>query len=221
MFYWVSVVAITMSAIGQILISPAESKRFGINHHFKSFSADGDIVDARSQLSDLTQLPLFLPPTLGRQVASSERLSSAQVSEPSLSWIREQLGKRYGSDRLVVQWQAYQAFSDLQPLSYVDVVVDEQIWSLLSYFERYAFIAQFGTVAKQYGYHLRVFHSGDLLNYDAAQTIDDNPLITLRGAYICQFPSIFGVEPVATSPDVAAAIPCDILLDEASRREIR
>ncbi|MEM6453097.1 MAG: hypothetical protein AAF703_22605, partial [Cyanobacteria bacterium P01_D01_bin.105] len=195
--------------------------------------ANAALSDTRSQLE---QLPLFLSPPLGRQVASSEQLSPTHVSEPSLSWIREQLGKRYGSDRLVVQWHAYQASTATRILSYVDVIVDEQIWSLLSYFERYAFIAQFGTAAKQYGYHLRVFHSGDLLNYDEAQTIDENPRLALRGAYICNFltpdhtfpdytssdhTSPDRTAPSPISPDRISEIPCDILLNEVSRREIR
>ena len=178
----------------------------------------------RSQLSNLDELPLFLPPTVGTRVAASNQLSPTGISQPSLSWIRDQLGKRYGSDRLVTQWYAYQtnaAFGDSieGSIAYVDVIVDEQIWSLLSYFERYAFIAQFGSVAKQYGHHLRVFHTGDVFNYNDEQSSGSRRLVSLRGAYVCSFqqPALTDLPPI--DPAAAADIPCEIIFNDASRRE--
>ena len=191
-----------------------------------SLSSRLSMEEARSQLLDLTRFPLSLPPASGTLSASSDRLSPTEISKPSLTWIQEQVGERYGSDRLVAQWQAYQGNSS-DALSYVDVIVDEQIWDLLSYFERYAFIAQFGVAAKQYGYHLRVFHSGDVLNYRDAQNAGSSRPILLRGAHVCGFANV----PVSTSvpvdwpidwpidPGAASDIPCEIVLNEASRRD--
>jgi len=189
---------------------------------------------ARSQLTNLDALPLFLPPSVGQLVAASDQLSSTDISKPSLSWIRDQVGKRYGSDRLVTQWHAYRvsfllAPSVAGPLDYVDVIVDEQIWGLLSYFERYAFIAQFGTVAKEYGYHLRVFHTGDVFNYSDQQSSDSDRLVILRGAHVCSFqPASFSATtpvesdveaPTTENLDSAAELPCEIVFSGASRHE--
>ena len=177
------------------------------------------VEEARSQLTNIDRLPLSIPPETGRLVTSSEQLSPTQMSQPSLTWIREQVGERYGSDRLVVQWRAYQVIAP-NTFAYVDVIVDEQIWELLSYFERYAFIAQFGAAAKQYGYHLRVFHTGDVFNNRDAQNTGSSRLVALRGAHICGFEAAPISAPVPIDPGAASDIPCDIVLNEASRRNI-
>ncbi|MGB7250486.1 MAG: hypothetical protein WBC73_16230 [Phormidesmis sp.] len=167
---------------------------------------------AQSRLLNIEQVPLFLPADKGKLVAASNRLSPTQISQPSLSWIRDQEGNRYGSDRLISQWQAYQLDDGSR---YVDVVVNEQIWSLLNYFERYAFILHFGTAAKRDRYQLRVFHSGDAANQ--SETGDTRrasaSLVRIRGAYFCNFEAI----PTAAS---VAELPCTIVLDESSRREV-
>lgn len=173
----------------------------------------------RSQLSNLDRFPLFLPASRGTLVAASSQLSPVQISQPSLVWIQDQLGDRYGSDRLVGQWQAYQIPNGP---NYVDVIVNEPIWNLLNYFERYAFILKFGTAAKDYGYHLRVFHSGDALNsreITASSTAagrsarrNSAGFIVLRGAYFCSFGT-----PLPQA-DGMTATPCSVALDESSRR---
>lgn len=175
--------------------------------------------EARSKLSNLDELPLFLPSSIGDLVASSEGLSPTDISKPSLSWIRDQVGKRYGSDRLVTQWQAYEVDANARnALFYVDVVVDEQIWSLLSYFERYAFISQFGTVAQQYGYHLRVFHSGDVVNHNDAQSSGSNRLVGMRGAHVCNFQQVPDSATTPLDPALASEIYCEVVFDDVSHR---
>lgn len=178
-----------------------------------------DLGAVRSQLSDLDRFPLFLPASRGTLVAASSQLSPLQISQPSLVWIQDQLSDRYGSDRLIAQWQAYQIPNGP---NYVDVIVNEPIWNLLNYFERYAFILKFGTAAKDYGYHLRVFHSGDALNSievipSSATTtrsarINQSGFVVLRGAYFCRFGS-----PLPQA-DAVAPTPCTVVLDESSRR---
>jgi hypothetical protein len=146
------------------------------------------LVETRAQLSDLERFPLFLPESQGTLMSASDRLSPVQISQPSLAWIQDQLGDRYGSDRLIEQWQAYRVSGpNGESLRYVDAIVNERIWSLLSDFERYGVILQFGTETKGYGYHLRVFHSGDAANVSDAMIAGNDGLIVLRGAYLCDF----------------------------------
>lgn len=179
----------------------------------------GSVETVRSQLSDLDRFPLYLPASQGTLVAASSQLSPLQISQPSLFWIQDQLSDRYGSDRLVGQWQAYQIPNGP---NYVDVIVNEPIWNLLNYFERYAFILKFGTAAEDYGYQLRVFHSGDALNSreitaSSAATgrsarRNSAGSVVLRGAYFCSF----GTQ--SQQADAMAATPCTVALDESSRR---
>lgn len=174
----------------------------------------------QSPLSDLDQFPLFpalsLSPYKGQIVASDNLLSPLEMEQPSLSWIEDQIGNRYGSDRLVERWRAYRApDSTGQTLNYVDVIVNESIWDLLNYFERYAFISQFGTAAKYQGYNLRVFHTGDeQTSLDAnGSSVNGVRTAVLRGAYFCNF------EQSTLPPNpVQPSIPCNIVLDESSLR---
>ena len=177
------------------------------------------LAAVRSQLSNLNRFPLFLPASQGTLVAASNQLSPLRMSQPSLVWIEDQLSDRYGSDRLIGQWQAYQVPNGP---NYVDVIVNEPIWNLLNYFERYSFILKFGTAAKDYGYHLRVFHSGDALS--SIELMDSSGvasrssrassagLVVLRGAYFCSFSD------QSPPAEVADAVPCVVALDESSRR---
>ena len=177
------------------------------------------VAAVRSQLSDLDRFPLFLPASQGTLVAASNQLSPLRMSQPSLVWIEDQLSDRYGSDRLISQWQAYQIPDGP---NYVDVIVNEPIWNLLNYFERYSFILKFGTAAKDYGYHLRVFHSGDVLSslevMDSRAAIGRSSrassagFVVLRGAYFCSFSD------QSPPAEVADTVPCVVALDESSRR---
>ena len=180
-------------------------------------------IPVQSSLSDLEQFPLLpmLSPTpyAGRLVASDTLLSLAQMEQPSLSWIEDQIGNRYGSDRLIEKWRAFQAPDNTgRTLNYVDVIVNESIWNILNYFERYAFISQFGSAAKYQGYNLRVFHTGDeLASLDAnGSNIIGVRAAVLRGAYFCNFDQVaFPIEPESSF------IPCNIVLDESSIGGVR
>ncbi len=176
------------------------------------------IAAVRTQLSDLERFPMFLPSSRGTVVSASDQLSPRRLSRPSLFWIQDQVGARYGSDRLIERWQAYQVKdADGTSLNYVDAIVNERIWGLLTYFERYALIEQFGTAAQDYGYHLRVFHTGDAANADEARTSRNPDLVTLRGAHVCSF------DQGAPRPNTAAPgmLPCAVVFDSLSRRRQR
>lgn len=171
----------------------------------------------QAQLEDLEQFPLFLPASKGLLVAADNQLSPTQISQPSLAWIRDQIDNRYGSDRLVEQWRAYQVPNGP---NYVDVIVNEQIWSLLNYFERYAFVSQFGTAAKDYRYNLRVFDSGDVVNSRDSITGDQRRssarLVNLRGGYFCSFD-----QAVLLSDSTTPELPCTATLDDSGSRRVR
>lgn len=183
----------------------------------------------QAQLSDLGQFPLLLPAAQGTLVAADDRLSPVRFSQPSLTWMRDQVSARYGSDRLIEHWRAYQV--DNGP-NYVDIIVNEQIWSLLNYFERYAFVSQFGTAAEDYGYSVRVFHTGDVAavndvranrrasegtSRSASRIFSSRAGVVLRGGHFCDFSQAAG----QLSPSVVAKLPCTIVLDDASSSRIR
>ncbi len=170
----------------------------------------------QNQLSNLDQFPLSLSAAQGTIVAADDRLSPVRFSQPSLSWTRDQVGDRYGSDRLVEQWQAYRVEGGP---NYVDVIVNEQIWSLLNYFERYAFVLQFGTAAEDNGYSVRVFHTGDVaaVNDIRASRVRSRAGGVLRGGHFCDFSQV--ALPLSLSAE--AKLPCTIVLDDSSSSRIR
>ena len=75
----------------------------------------------------------------------SPPLSQTEKSVPSL-WLAQ---KQFGG-KLLDRW-----FID-PGNTWVIIIVNRQLWSLLDYMERYQFVNRFGTVASEYGYNLRV-----------------------------------------------------------------
>lgn len=88
---------------------------------------------------------------------------------PSLWWADEQFG-----DKLLENWLAY---PDEQR---VDLVVNRQIWGLMDYYQRYAFVHRMVTVVRENGetgengYNLRVFNRQEPELCLAAYTCDGN-----------------------------------------------
>jgi len=109
-----------------------------------------------------------------RGITTSTTISlTDELTLPSLWWAQRQFG-----GKLLEHWLAYSG-TDGSPRR-VDLVVDRQIWSLYSYLERYAFIHQFGTAAKDFGYSTRIFNDqGDAL---AAYTCTFTEAETTEGA---------------------------------------
>jgi hypothetical protein len=103
--------------------------------------------------------------SLNDGVITADTISQSELTIPSLWWAKEQFG-----GKLLDNWLAYPG--DGTTAARIDLVVNQQIWSLLDYLERYEFINHFGNVARDYGYNLRVFnHKKELL---AAYTCDFN-----------------------------------------------
>lgn len=106
---------------------------------------------------------------------------------PSLWWAKQQYG-----ERILNNWLAYPP-RDRDP-GRVDLVVNEQAWSVLNYLERYQFVNKLGTVIRGYGYNTRIFsRQGDLV-----------------AAYTCAFPG-----------NPSENIPCSIYFDPLGREGLR
>lgn len=125
-------------------------------------------------------------------ISSDSRQASAEtMTLPSLWWNRDSLTPQLGGRRLVMSWISYEISDSGRQV--VDVMINPQIWSVLTFHERFAVLNQFGTSARNFGYDLRFFH-GSVRNQ------------RLAGIYAC--------ESRADSPAAASAP-----LDGASPRQ--
>lgn len=95
------------------------------------------------------QLELLTNPT--GNVITADTIYQKQLTVPSLWWAQEQ-----SENKLLDNWIAYPA-NNVQS-GRVDLIVNEQIWNVLDYLERYNFVNRLGTVARTYGYNIRVFN---------------------------------------------------------------
>ncbi|MBD1937533.1 hypothetical protein H6F73_09355 [Microcoleus sp. FACHB-68] len=82
-------------------------------------------------------------------IITRNTISQQGITNPSLWWAAEQFG-----GKLLDNWLAYPAADGGR----VDLVVNRQFWSLLNYLERYQFLNEFGLVAQDYRYNIRVFN---------------------------------------------------------------
>ena len=117
-------------------------------------------------------------------VITANTICQQGLTIPSLWWANEQFG-----GKVLDNWLAYPA--DGKTTARIDLVVNRQTWSLLDYLERYDFINHFGTVARDYGYNIRVF------NYQKE----------LLATYTCDF---------STTPRL-----CNIQLDATGKSRLR
>ncbi len=84
-------------------------------------------------------------------VITADTIYQQQLTVPSLWWAQEQ-----SENKLLDNWIAYPA-NNAQP-GRVDLIVNEQIWNVLDYLERYNFVNRLGTEARTYGYNVRIFN---------------------------------------------------------------
>jgi len=82
-----------------------------------------------------------------RGVITADTISPNGLTIPSLWWAKEQF-----AGKLLNNWLAYPQERR------VDLVVNRQLWTILDYIDRYSFVNEFGTVARDYGYNVRVFN---------------------------------------------------------------
>lgn len=83
-------------------------------------------------------------------LVTEQTVSSQGLIVPSLWWAKEQFDPFNG--RLIMNWFTY------PQLKQIDLVVNWQLWTILDYLQRYRLINKIGTVAREYGYALRVFN---------------------------------------------------------------
>ncbi|BAU05575.1 hypothetical protein NIES592_16970 [Fischerella major NIES-592] len=102
-------------------------------------------------------------------IITANIIDQGKLSVPSLWWIKE-----ISENKLLDNWIAY-PFTNHQTAR-VDVIVNQQIWSLLDYLERYDFVNNLGDIARSYGYNIRVFNyqKESLASYTC--NFDTNPL---------------------------------------------
>ena len=98
-------------------------------------------------------------------VITANTINPRKLTTPSLWWAKENT-----EDKLLDNWIAHPASA--QESGRVDLIVNQQIWSLLTYLERYSFVNRLGSLARKDGYNIRVFnYQQDLL---ATYTCDFN-----------------------------------------------
>ncbi|PMB40871.1 hypothetical protein CEN47_02995 [Fischerella thermalis CCMEE 5319] len=103
-------------------------------------------------------------------IITANIIDQGKLSVPSLWWIKE-----ISEHKLLDNWIAY-PFTNHQTAR-VDVIVNQQIWSLLDYLERYDFVNNLGDIARNYGYNIRVFNyqKESLASYTC--NFEKNPLL--------------------------------------------
>lgn len=84
-------------------------------------------------------------------VITSNTINPEGLTTPSLWWQKEN-----SENKLLDNWIAYPA-NETEPAR-VDLIVNQQIWSLLDYLERFEFVNRLGNTARKEGYNLRVFN---------------------------------------------------------------
>ena len=84
-------------------------------------------------------------------VITANTIYQDRVAVPSFWWAKENT-----ENKLLDNWIAYP--NSAREPARVDLLVNQQIWSLLDYFERYNFVNQMGSLARSYGYNARVFN---------------------------------------------------------------
>ncbi|NES95758.1 MAG: hypothetical protein F6K32_11095 [Desertifilum sp. SIO1I2] len=106
--------------------------------------------------------------TIPPDVITHTSISQTNLTVPSLWWANQQFGRT-----LVETWFAYPNASQRR----VDFVVNRQVWSLLDYLQRYEFVHHMGSVARTYGYNIRIFNrQGEALaTYTCDLNLPDSP----------------------------------------------
>ncbi|WGV24851.1 hypothetical protein [Halotia branconii] len=95
------------------------------------------------------QLDLLTKPN--GNVITANTISLIGLTTPSLWWAQEN-----SENKLLDNWIAYPP-SGQEP-GRVDLIVNQQIWSLLNYLERYSFVNRLGSQVRKEDYNVRVFN---------------------------------------------------------------
>ncbi|MGL5034329.1 MAG: hypothetical protein ACRC6M_11080 [Microcystaceae cyanobacterium] len=108
---------------------------------------NNSVCDAIKMNSSSEKIP---QPQAQKNLTKATNNQLIKSSEPELWWVKEQVEQF--EKVLLISWQT----DDINKR--LDLIVDRQNWSRLDYLERYRFVHQFGTVARENHYSLRVFN---------------------------------------------------------------
>lgn len=86
---------------------------------------------------------------LARGFASAQTISQAEEADPSLWWPRT----RFGQSALVQNW-----IIDFET-KHINLIVDRATWSGMNYIDHFQVVHQFGAIAREKGYQLRIFNT--------------------------------------------------------------
>ncbi|MGV0027457.1 hypothetical protein [Phormidesmis priestleyi] len=131
-------------------------------------------------------------------------ISKTDLTIPSFWWARDQIAAQpqFGS-RLLDRWLACSGQSSTP--SRADFVVNQQVWSLLDYLERYQFVQKLGTESSSFGYNMRIF----------------NRQGTLLAAYTCDFQKAVAARSAENRQPKAQNSTCALSLDSSGRAGFR
>ncbi len=84
-------------------------------------------------------------------VITANTINQRQLTVPSLWWAKENF-----ENKLLDNWIAYPKKGT--QIARIDLLVNQQVWSILDYLERYDFVNRVGNIARNYNYNIRVFN---------------------------------------------------------------
>jgi len=153
-----------------------------------STGASAQTADGSSNLAPeeaTFQQLLEVPSTYGIGVSflsepADNTTSMYRPTLPNFWWSRDQLPTvwrvtdgttvRVAGYRLIRNWTAFR--STTIDAAVVDVQVDPQYWNRFNYYQQYAVLRQLGTNGLNYGYHVRIYNSIDLVGIYACDFAD-------------------------------------------------
>ncbi|MDZ7962113.1 MAG: hypothetical protein RMY34_30295 [Aulosira sp. DedQUE10] len=107
-------------------------------------------------------------------VITANTINQGNLTIPRLWWAKES-----SENKLLDNWIAYPGSQ--KESARVDLVVNQQIWSLLDYLERYDFVNRLGTAARRDNYNLRVFnYQEELLATYTCNFSNNQPLCSIQ-----------------------------------------
>ncbi|PSB19706.1 hypothetical protein C7B65_10460 [Phormidesmis priestleyi ULC007] len=155
--------------------------------------------------------------TLG---VTDQSISQYNLTVPSFWWTRDQISAQpqFGS-KLLDSWLACPGQTD--GASRVDFIVNQQVWSLLDYLDRYGVVQQLGKVARGFSYNTRIFNrQGGLLAAYTCNFASNNGVATRELTDRQRGVKVASADLSNPSP-LASAIVCNLALDSGGRAGLR
>jgi len=111
------------------------------------------IIPSKSQnipLPSQAPLELDLLTEPKDNIITAKTIHPQKLTVPSLWWAKEN-----SENKLLDNWIAYPALKNEPPR--VDLIVNQQMWTVLDYLEKYVFVNRLGSIASKSGYNIRFF----------------------------------------------------------------